>query len=127
MKKVIILISIAIATIFALNSCYYDIESQLYPVGSANCDTTNITYSTTVRSILQTYSCLGCHSGSGASGGNIILDNYNSVKTYALNGKLYGSISHASGYVAMPSGGNKMSPCNIIKIKKWIDLGMLNN
>ena len=127
MKKVIIIVSIAIAALFALNSCYYDIESQLYPVGSANCDTTNVTYSITIRSILQTYSCLGCHSGTGASGGNIILDNFNSVKTYAQNGRLYGSINHAPGYVAMPQGGSKLSSCNILKIKKWIDLGMLNN
>ena len=127
MKKVIIAVLIAIATLFALNSCYYDIESQLYPVGSSNCDTTNVTYSITIRNILQSYSCLGCHSGSAASGGNIILDNYNSVKLYAGNGKLYGAISHASGHVPMPQGGNKLSSCNIIKVKKWVDLGMLNN
>jgi hypothetical protein len=127
MKKVIITVSVTLAILFALNSCYYDVESQLYPVGSANCDTTNVTYSITIRGILQTYSCLGCHSGTGASGGNIILDNYNSVRLYGQNGKLYGSISHASGYIAMPQGGNKLSNCNIIKVKKWIDLGMINN
>ena len=127
MKKVIIIISVAIAVLFAFNSCYYDFESKLYPVGSANCDTTNVTYSITIRNILQSYSCLGCHSGSAASGGNIILDNYNSVKTYGQNGRLYGSINHASGYVAMPQGGGKLSSCNILKVKKWIDLGMQNN
>lgn len=127
MKKVIIAILIPIATLFVLNSCYYDVESQLYPVGSTSCDTTTVTYSITIRNILQTNSCLGCHSGSAASGGNIILDNYNSVKIYAQNGKLYGSISHASGYIAMPQGGNKLSSCTLLQVKKWVDLGMLNN
>jgi hypothetical protein len=127
MKKVILLLIVASASLFVLNSCYYDIESQLYPVGSTNCDTTNVTYSVTVTGILSANACLSCHGGTGASGGNIILDNYNSVKNYAQNGKLYGSISHSPGYSPMPQGGNKLSSCNILKIKKWIDRGMLNN
>ena len=127
MRKVIISCFIGIVCLNGLNSCYYDVESQLYPNGSTTCDTTSVTYSLTVRSILQANSCLGCHSGSGASGGNVILDNYNSVKLYAQNGKLYGSINHSPGYIAMPQGGNKISPCNISKVKKWIDSGTPNN
>jgi len=109
-----------------LNSCYYDIEEQLYP-GNANCDTTaSVTYSLTVRTILSNNNCLGCHSGTGASG-NVKLDTYPGVLTVAQNGKLYGSVSRMSGFVAMPQGGNKMSNCDILKLKKWIDTGALNN
>jgi hypothetical protein len=127
MQKVIIFILIIVVSMFALNSCYYDKESQLYPVGSTNCDTTNITYSITIRNILQNNTCLGCHSGSGASGGNIILDNYSSVRLYAQNGKLYGTINHSPGFVPMPQSGGKISPCDIKKVKNWIDSGTQNN
>lgn len=64
--------------------------------------------------------CYDCHSnGSNTSG--ILLDNYDGLKFYALNGFLYGTISHAAGYRPMPDGGGKLSDCNIATIKKWID------
>ncbi len=45
----------------------------------------------------------------------------------AQSEKLYGTISHASGYSPMPKGGAKLSNCQIATIKKWVDTGMLNN
>lgn len=127
MRKNFLILLTGFLFAFGLSSCYYDVESQLYPNSNANCDTLTVTYSTTIRNILQNNSCLGCHSGSAVSGGNIVLDNYNSVKTYAQNGRLYGSVSHGAGYSPMPQGGNKISSCNILQIKKWIDSGILNN
>jgi hypothetical protein len=115
---------IFIICILTFTGCYYDKEDLLYPAG--NCDTLNSTYSAVVQPALQTYGCIGCHSGPVPSG-NILLTSYNAVKTYAQNGKLYGSITHSSGYVAMPQGGNKMNSCTINKIKAWIDSGTLNN
>ncbi|MCU0348450.1 MAG: hypothetical protein MUC59_16035, partial [Saprospiraceae bacterium] len=67
------------------------------------CDTVDVSYSQAIKPVIDTY-CKGCHSGSNPSG-NIGLENYNSIKTVALNGKLYGSISWSSGYVKMPQGG----------------------
>ena len=113
--------------IVILNSCYYDVASQLYPAGGTTCDTTNVIYSITIRGILQTNGCLSCHSGSGAAGGNIALDNYNSVKVYAANGQLYGSINQDPGLAPMPQGGNKVSDCDLSKVKVWINAGILNN
>lgn len=127
MKRILVTLVIIAMTASGLNSCYYDVESQLYPAGGTSCDTTNITYSTTIKNVLQNNSCLSCHSGTGASGGNIVLDNYNSLKLYAQNGKLYGSINHDPGYMAMPQGGNKLSYCDIKKVQIWINLGILNN
>lgn len=119
LKAIFIICTIAFA------GCYYDKEDLLYPQTGA-CDTANSTYTTVVQPALQTYGCIGCHSGSAPSG-NILLNTYVNVKTYVQNGKFYGSITHSAGYVAMPQGGNKMNTCTINKIKAWIDSGALNN
>lgn len=44
-----------------------------------------------------------------------------------LNGKLYGSIAHTTGFAAMPQSGNKLSDCQIAQVKKWIDAGAPQN
>jgi len=126
MKKSILYAIVSASLLLLLHSCYYDNEQTLYPFGT-NCDTTNVTYSTTVRNILQNGSCLTCHSGTAASGGAIALDNYVAVKTIAQSGRLYGAINHAPGYQAMPQNGGKLTVCDIRKVKVWIDAGMLNN
>ncbi len=121
MKKIL---SALFVSSMVIAGCYYDKEDLLYPSG--NCDVSNSTYSTVVQPALQTYGCIGCHSGAAPSG-NISLSTYAGVKASAQNGTLFGSISHSSGFVAMPQGGNKMSTCDINKIKAWIDAGALNN
>lgn len=89
------------------------------------CDTLNVTFSQTLKPILNFY-CVGCHSGTGASGG-VHLDTYAGVKTVAESGKLYGVISWAPGFQKMPQGGNKLDACTIAKFKVWIDDGAPNN
>lgn len=113
------------ASIFA-SGCYYDKEEILYPAGS--CNSTGSTYSATVSPLLNAR-CNSCHSTSAApgSGNNIVLDNYNSVKTQVDNGKLLGSINHAPGVSPMPKGGAKLSSCEIAKISNWIGSGAPNN
>lgn len=125
MKTKHILISISVI-LFFLSSCYYDKEDQLYP-SSGICDTAApATYAITMVPLFQQY-CYSCHGGTAASGGGILMGTYAKDKAMALNGSLYGSISHASGYSPMPKGLNKMTVCQISKIKKWIDGGSLNN
>jgi hypothetical protein len=70
--------------------------------------------------------CYSCHTGSFPSGG-IVMGTYTTDKAIGLNGKLYGSINHASGFSPMPKGMSKMNACQIAVIKKWIDAGLLNN
>jgi hypothetical protein len=52
---------------------------------------------------------------------------YAADKALAVNGKLYGTIQHASGYKAMPQNKPKLSSCEIGWVKKWIDAGEPNN
>jgi hypothetical protein len=120
-KKIIILV----LTSIILSGCYRDVEELLYP-DNGNCNTTGVTFSATVVSLLQSNGCMSCHSG-GAPSGNISLEGYSHVRTVAQNGKLYGAISHSAGFSPMPQGGNKMSACNINKIKAWMDAGFPNN
>lgn len=90
-----------------------------------NCDVTKFTYSGTIQPLLNT-NCVGCHKP-GSLGGGIDLSTYNVVKTQVTNGKLLGSVTHASGFIAMPQGGNKLSDCQITQITNWINAGSPNN
>jgi mono/diheme cytochrome c family protein len=89
------------------------------------CDTSNVTYSGTIVTILQT-NCLGCHSSSG-SGGGVLLNNYSNVKNWINNGRLWGAVNWNAGYSAMPKNGSKLSDCDIKKIGIWIQQGAPNN
>ena len=92
---------------------------------AGQCDTTNITYSGFVAPLLTTY-CVGCHSG-GAPSAGITLNTHAGVQSVALNGRLYGAISHASGFQPMPRGSAKLPQCTIDKVKSWINDGAPNN
>ncbi|MEX0965945.1 MAG: c-type cytochrome domain-containing protein [Bacteroidia bacterium] len=94
----------------------------------SGCDTSNVTLSGTVMPILKNY-CQGCHNSSLASGG-VRLDNYNSIKVVAQNGKLHGVTAWLPGYKKMPQnpqGATQLPECKIRQIKIWIDAGALNN
>ena len=121
MKAIIIIFFFASAT--GITSCYYDNEEELY-----NCtvDAASVKYSTTVTSIINSYGCIGCHSGPSPSG-SLNFSTYAGVKGVADNGRLYGAINHDPGFVPMPQGGGKMSGCDIKRIKAWIDAGAPNN
>ncbi|MFC2114671.1 hypothetical protein ACFLRI_04920 [Bacteroidota bacterium] len=110
---------------FIIQSCYYDNEEYLYNNALANCDTSNVTFSSTISPILSS-NCNFCHSSTAPSGG-VILDNYNSIKAEIDKGTFWGSINHISGFSAMPKGGNKLNECFRKQILIWIDTGAPNN
>ena len=90
-----------------------------------NCDTTSVTYSQTVKPILTT-NCVGCHSGSSASGG-VRLNTHDGVSSVAQNGRLWGAISHQNGYTPMPQNADPLPDCDLKQIKAWIDDGAQDN
>ena len=90
------------------------------------CDTSHVTYASTIVPILQT-NCTGCHSGSAAGGGGIDLSQYANVLVQVNSGKLWGDVKHLSGYNAMPLGGGSLSACDLSKINTWIKAGAPNN
>lgn len=93
------------------------------PVGG--CDTLNVTYSKTIRTILED-NCIGCHSTSDPQGG-IKLDTYIEVTKYIHDGSLLGSIRHGDGFAPMPGKLFKLSNCNIRQVEIWIENGAKEN
>lgn len=90
---------------------------------SKPCDTLNVKFSTTIKTILAD-NCTSCH----GSNGGVTLSNYAGVKLVVNNGKLWNSINHLSGpSKAMPNSSTKLSACNLRQIKIWIDAGAPQN
>jgi uncharacterized membrane protein len=108
----------------SFSGCYYDKEEELYP-GSQTCDTSAVTFGSSVQPIIQNR-CVSCHSGTFPSAG-IDLSTYQNINIYAQNGSLVGVIDHQSGFSPMPQGTPKMLQCEIDKIKTWVNSGSPNN
>ena len=129
MKKLTLALSTMglIALFLASGGCYYDKEALLYP-GGTTCDTATVTYSATVKPVINTY-CISCHStASGpSSGGGIVLDTHATLLTYVNNGRLMGSLNHSSGYSAMPKGSGQLASCTLTQFQAWINAGAKNN
>jgi hypothetical protein len=96
------------------------------------CDTTNVTFTASIKPILQN-NCYGCHSATNAGGG-YNLTNYADdangnwgVQSSALNGSLSGSVHYTGTWSHMPKGGNQLSTCDLKKIRIWVDAGAPNN
>jgi hypothetical protein len=103
------------------SGCYYDVESELYPINPAKtCDTVNVSYQARIEPIIRT-NCYVCHGGTAVAGGNIMLEGYTNLKNFD-GARLYGAVSHTSGS-QMPKGGTKLPECDIKAIKAWIDTG----
>ncbi|HLP39481.1 hypothetical protein [Lacibacter sp.] len=108
--------------IACLTACTYRKTDPVVPT----CDVSfPSTFSQKVAPVIQT-NCAGCHNNANRSG-NISLEGYDNIKLAAASGKLLGTINHAPGFAPMPQGGNKLDPCIILNIKRWIDDGSLNN
>ena len=119
-KTIKIISVLFIGSLLLLSSCYYDNYDDLVVDGNA-CDTVSMKYSVDIAPIIDN-SCVSCHSGS-APAGNIDLSTYSSVKVYADNGSLLGSMEHKNGYSPMPKNQNKLDDCTISKVSAWINQG----
>ncbi|MBN8577769.1 MAG: cytochrome c [Cytophagales bacterium] len=91
---------------------------------NCSCNPEQFTFLATIKPLLES-NCVGCHKP-GSLGGNINLANYTAIKAQVTNGKLVGSITHATGFSPMPQG-SKLSECQITQVKAWIEAGALNN
>ena len=69
---------------------------------------------------------MNCHNSILLSGG-YDYSKFSVLQTVALGGRLYGAISHKSGFVPMPENLPQLSSCDIKKVKAWIDNGAKND
>lgn len=126
MKRLVLsFTTIAIFLLFFV-SCYYDSEEALYPTLSTSCDTTDVTFSGTIVTILDN-NCFSCHSNSTAArnGNNIALQNYSDVVSKITS--VIGSIKHTGSFSPMPKNGGLIKSCSISQFDIWINKGMPNN
>jgi hypothetical protein len=123
MKRLVISVTaIAIFSMFFV-SCYYDNEEALYPSISSACDTTNVTFSGTITTILSN-NCYSCHSNINSSfGGGIHLQDIADVITNSQ--KVIVAINR-TGSFPMPPGA-KLGSCSITQFEIWVRNGMPNN
>ncbi len=109
-------------------SCAYENEEDLYNIGVEpidSCGITVVSYSSDIVPILDVSCNNACHN-ENTRFGNVILDSYDNVNTFVLNGKLLGTIKHEDGFSPMPQGG-KLENCEINLVEKWVEEGALNN
>lgn len=125
MKRLFLALSL-IAMAFLSRSCYYDSEEMLYPELGGGCDTTAVTFTSTIKPILAN-NCYSCHSNATAAsyGGNIRLEDYSDVASSSA--AVSGSINHSGGYSPMPKNGGMLNKCLLLQYEKWIILGMPDN
>jgi hypothetical protein len=123
MKRLFLSLTTIIIFLFFFVSCYYDNEEALYPTISNACDTSNVTFSVTITTILSN-NCYSCHSnGNSSFGGGIRLQNISDVMTNSA--RVVASIKQ-TGSFPMPPGG-KLGSCSITQFDIWIRNGMPNN
>ncbi len=126
MKKNILIIASVMLVLAFFSSCYYDKEDFLYAkMTDSVCDTTNVTYSGSVKSIIDN-NCIGCHPGSSSASFN----GYTALNTYLNTNsqKFLDYVNHASGSSPMPPApAAKLNTCNLNLIRIWINAGHPNN
>jgi hypothetical protein len=114
-----------VTLLFSAFSCYYDNEETLYPNISV-CDTSNITFSRSVLTMLSD-NCFSCHSSqrAPANGNNISLQSYADVSSRATS--ISAAINHTAGVTPMPKNGGKLNLCLIRQFDLWMQKGSPDN
>lgn len=108
-------------------ACFYDKADVVYPTTASTCDTTAVTYTNQIVSIVNAQ-CNYCHGAAANSiGGGIYLNTYAAMQPYIKNGSFLNSILQNGKASAMPKNGAKMDNCSILKIQSWINKGAINN
>ena len=131
MKRISILIffvALSSATIFFSTGCVNNKKDILF----SGCDSTNVSYSKTIKPILQN-NCYSCHStANGATlGGGIVLENHTNLIIWVDTAKgsdggiLVNDIKHTGN--PMPKSASKLSNCDIAKISYWVNEGAKDN
>jgi hypothetical protein len=109
-------------------SCKHDAEMAKKEPPDCDPDTTFVTYTKDMAPLMTTHCGINtsCHRQTN-SDSEISLVSYDDVKAVAITGQLLSSVTHDGNAEPMPFGGQKLSDCNINKIKAWINQGLKEN
>lgn len=94
--------------------------------GLSGCDSVNVGYTADIKPIMDA-KCINCHTTATSQNKYVSLAGYTGTAAVAATGQLLGSVMHANGYTSMPLGGSWISPCEIAKIRSWVNNGYPNN
>lgn len=120
-KSVLLLFALGIT----MHSCYYDVESELYP-NDADCASTDVSYNGRIKAICDANCATSsCHAGPSPAS-SLALETYDQVRTATENGTLC-TIEHISGCSPMPKNEPKMKQCLIDAWKDWKEAGYPEN
>ena len=89
-----------------------------------SCDTSDVSFSTEIVSIINTH-CLSCHNGPSGNKG-VDLSNHAGSKAQVDNGKLKDALLGLNGVIVMPPANN-LTECDKNKFISWINDGGKNN
>jgi mono/diheme cytochrome c family protein len=120
MKK-IFSISVILTIIVIINSCTnYNKQAWL---DASTCNTTAVTYTNTVKKIMDNNNCSSCHAAGGTPPE---LSSYATVKAETADTCFIGSMKHSAGSKPMPypQGSPKISDCSVLQIEAWIAAGL---
>ncbi|MFN5370168.1 MAG: c-type cytochrome domain-containing protein [Bacteroidia bacterium] len=121
--KSILSFALALGVVFwGSSGGYYDVDDELNPKDTTSvCDTTAIDYAS-IRSAFDNGTCLTCHSGANADAG-LDLSTYAGTSQYLTSSSsiLIDRITVGSTGDIMPPSGNKLSDCNVSKIRAWLN------
>ena len=108
---------ISLLTLFVIG-CEKNIESDYI---GYDCDEVISYYQESVAPILSNH-CVGCHSGSSASGG-LVLDSFDGAVIGVMNGNVINRINlEASSPLFMPQGSEKLSQQQLDIIQNFSEL-----
>ncbi len=124
--KITLLAATLFLFLFVFASCEKNNEEDLKPpINGDDCNTENVKFGQQIWPVINS-SCVGCHSGAGASAG-IRMGNHAELVEAINGGRFVGAIKHRPGFSAMPQGASKLDDCTIKQIEAWIADGMPNN
>ena len=101
--------------VFLATGCHYDSPQEIA------CSTTNVTYSNTIMSIINSNNCLTCHGTPLNNNAPFNLETYANV--FAQKDRLFGALNHSNGFAPMPQGLPKLNQCDIDKVAIWVASG----
>jgi hypothetical protein len=123
-KQLAVILMIITFPAICIVACTKENKQSILPVA---CDTVGMQYNRDIVPILEG-NCYRCHgTGNTAGSGGILLEGYDNIKVYALDGRLYGNVAHLPGYNPMPYESPMLDQCTIDKIHDWTLQGSPNN